>query len=157
MFEKRRKKQPSGQTLLSYFNKVEVSKPAKIQASFETLENRCFCESAESVSSADTWDDDDAISNADECLTGLWYEDYRPCNLDEAVFHKDVVKIIHQLIRIMGSKTMGVFSKVHSIEIFGHSGCGKTLLARLLADACGCEFREIGLADMTVEEFHTEI
>lgn len=158
MFQKRRKKKLSGQTLLSFFNKVEVKRPSGFKPIDADDGCRSVCESPEAVSSVDSWDeeDDDCGSNGCES-TGLWYEDFRPRCLEDAVFHKDVTKIIHQLIRILGSKTMGVHCKVHSLEVYGHSGCGKTLLARLLAQACGCEFREVGLADMTVDEFHTEV
>jgi hypothetical protein len=95
--------------------------------------------------------------------TGVWHQDGAPTCMDEVVLENNNAVNIKTLVNQLNSVAVGVNTRLHVIEMFGSSGTGKSTVARLLAKECGCEFREVSLADLMMtnrkvqEEMHSEV
>ena len=75
----------------------------------------------------------------------------RPKTLEEFVGQSELLADGRPLLRLMEEK------KIPSLILWGPPGCGKTTLARLMAEACALEFIEISAVDSGVKELRAAI
>lgn len=71
------------------------------------------------------------------------YQKHRPAAIDEVVGNEELLGALHKM-----SKNPAACP--HSFLLIGPTGCGKTTLARIIADLVGCvgnDFREVDSAD----------
>ena len=72
------------------------------------------------------------------------YHKYRPKDLDQIIGNKDTIAALEGMLGSLDSCP-------HSFLLQGQTGCGKTTIARIIANRLGCvghDFREVNTADL---------